>query len=159
MTEFQAKQIRDLRLRGTGYRAIASVVGLSRDIVRNYCKSHGLDGFATELTLNMKEQMEAGTACQCCGKEIKQPATGRKRKFCSDECRRNWWASHQADINRKPTAYYEKQCAYCGKTFTAYGNRNRKYCSHACYVRDRFWREEDGREPYESPAVTEEENA
>ena len=81
MTEFQAKQIRDLRLRGTGYRAIASVVGLSRDIVRNYCKSHGLDGFATELTLNMKEQMEAGTACQCCGKEIKQPATGRKRKF------------------------------------------------------------------------------
>lgn len=159
MTEFQAKQIRDLRLRGTGYRAIASVVGLSRDIVRNYCKSHGLDGFATELTLNMKEQMEAGTACQCCGKEIKQPNTGRKRKFCSDECRRNWWAAHQTDINRKPTAYYENKCAYCGKTFSAYGNRNRKYCSHACYVRDRFWREEDGREPYVSPAVTEEENA
>ena len=35
MTEFQEKQIRDLRLQGTGYRAIASVVGLSRDIVRN----------------------------------------------------------------------------------------------------------------------------
>ena len=47
MTEFQEKQIRDLRLQGTGYRAIASVVGLSRDIVRNYCKSHGLDGYAS----------------------------------------------------------------------------------------------------------------
>ena len=46
MIEFQEKQIRDLRLQGTGYRAIASVVGLSRDIVRNYCKSHGLDGYA-----------------------------------------------------------------------------------------------------------------
>lgn len=46
MTEFQEKQIRDLRLQGTGYRAIASVVDLSRDIVRNYCKSHGLDGYA-----------------------------------------------------------------------------------------------------------------
>ena len=81
MTEFQEKQIRDLRLQGTGYRAIASVVGLSRDIVRNYCKSHGLDGYASALVLNVKEQMESGTACLCCGKELIQPSTGRKRKF------------------------------------------------------------------------------
>ena len=46
MTDFQAKQIRELRLRGAGYKSIASAVGLSRDTVRNYCKSHGLDGYA-----------------------------------------------------------------------------------------------------------------
>lgn len=158
MTEFQAKQIRELRLKGTGYRVIASVVGLSRDVVRNYCKGHGLDGFASVLTLNMKEQMDMGHACLCCGKELKQPATGRRRKFCSEKCRREWWAAHQNDIQRKPTAYYEKTCVYCGKTFSAYGNRNRKYCSHECYVRDRFWREEEGREPYVSPAGLEEKN-
>lgn len=81
MTEFQAKQIRDLRLKGTGYRAIASVVGLSRDIVRNYCKSHGLDGYASVLTINMKEQMMKGQACLACGKEIVQPMTGRQEKI------------------------------------------------------------------------------
>ena len=69
MTDFQAKQIRELRLRGAGYKSIASAVGLSRDTVRNYCKSHGLDGYASALVLNVKEQMESGTACLCCGKE------------------------------------------------------------------------------------------
>ena len=42
MTEYQESQIRGLRMRGAGYKAIASATGLSRDIVRNYCKSHGL---------------------------------------------------------------------------------------------------------------------
>ena len=155
MTEFQEKQIRDLRLQGTGYRAIASVVGLSRDIVRNYCKSHGLDGHASVLTINMKEQMMKGQACLACGKEIEQPMTGRKRKFCSDECRRHWWSAHQADLKKKPTAFYEKECAYCHKPFVAYGNKNRKYCSHECYVRDRFFREKEGRQPYIGPAASE----
>lgn len=158
MTDFQAKQIRELRMCGVGYRAIASVVGLSRDIVRNYCKGHGLDGYASALTLNMKEQMASGAACMCCGKQIIQAPTGRKRKFCSDKCRREWWAAHPEAIQRKATAYYDVTCAYCGKSFKSYGNKNRRYCCHECYVRDRFWREEDGREPYVGPAGREEEN-
>lgn len=42
MTEQQAKQIREMREQGIGYRSIALTVGLSRDIVRNFCKSRGL---------------------------------------------------------------------------------------------------------------------
>ena len=42
MTQAQADQITELRLKGAGYKSIGTVVGLSRDIVRNYCKSHGL---------------------------------------------------------------------------------------------------------------------
>jgi len=30
-------------------------------------------------------------------------------------------------------------CARCGKEFTSYGNKNRKYCSHDCYIKARFW--------------------
>lgn len=153
MTDFQAKQIRELRMKGVGYRAIASVVGLSRDIVRNYCKSHGLDGYASEFTVNIKEQMKQGKVCLSCGKDILQPSTGRRRKFCSDKCRREWWAAHPEVVNKKETAFYEKDCIYCGKPFAAYGNKNRKYCSHECYVHDRFWRKEEGREPYVSPAL------
>ena len=72
MTDFQAKQIRELRMRGVGYRAIASVVGLSRDIVRNYCKAHDLDGLATDVKINIKEKMEKGEACMSCGRDLKQ---------------------------------------------------------------------------------------
>ena len=31
-----------------------------------------------------------------------------------------------------------RTCPSCGSTFYAYGNRNRKYCSHECYVEARF---------------------
>lgn len=138
MTGFQAKQIRELRVRGGGYRSIASVVGLSRDIVRNYCKTHDLDGLATNVRINIKEKMENKEACLSCGRDLKQPVTGRKRKFCSETCRREWWLQHSDSIKRNETSYYELTCAYCEEGFKVYGNKNRKYCSHNCYVHDRF---------------------
>jgi len=62
---------------------------------------------------------------------------GRKeKKFCSDRCRNKWWNSHLSEVKRK--AMYEYTCPNCKKTFMAYGNRNRKYCSHECYINDRF---------------------
>lgn len=39
-------------------------------------------------------------------------------------------------VNRK--ANYEFICPHCKKLFSAYGNKKRKYCSHACYIEDRF---------------------
>ena len=27
---------------------------------------------------------------------------------------------------------------YCGRLFTAYGNKKRKYCSHRCYIEHRY---------------------
>lgn len=158
MTDFQAKQIREFRMKGVGYRAIALLVGLSRDVVRNYCKNNGMEGLASDLKVNIKEQMEEGKACLACGKEIKQPAVGRKRKFCSDICRREWWVQHSDIIQRKETAFYEMKCIYCGKIFKVYGNKKRKYCSHNCYVHDRFWRKEEGRAPYMGPSIIEETN-
>ena len=151
MTDIQAKQIREFRIKGVGYKAIASVLGLSRDVVRNYCKSHGLDGLAVEVVANMEEPVPQGNICPGCGKAVKQPSMGRKRKFCSEACRRGWWAAHPERSQKNETAFYEKNCAYCGKQFIVYGNKNRRYCSHDCYVYDRFWREEEGREPYKGP--------
>ena len=138
MTILQISKIREMRLKGKGYRAIASAVGLSRDIVRNYCKNHGLDGYAPVLSINVKEKMDNGTACLRCGKKIEQPSTGRKRKFCSDKCRYAWWVSHKDEKKHKETAIYKATCKHCGAVFTAYGNHHRKYCCHECYVQDRF---------------------
>ena len=68
-----------------------------------------------------------------------QPSTGRPKKFCSDKCRREWWKAHPEKLHRKDTAIYTMTCARCGKEFTSYGNKNRKYCSHDCYIKARFW--------------------
>ena len=142
MTDAQAAQIKELRMGGMGYRTIAEAVGLSRDIVRNYCKANGMGGYVVATVKNLQERLEAGAICICCGKEITQPENGRPRKFCSDRCRRQWWKTHPEAGNRK--AVYTKVCAYCGRSFDSYGDNRRKYCSHPCYIKDRFWRDEDG---------------
>ncbi|MEY8354900.1 RNA polymerase subunit sigma-70 [Lachnospiraceae bacterium 54-53] len=142
MTDVQAVQIKELRMKGAGYRSIASILGLSRDIVRNYCKANGMEGFAQATVQNLKERLAEGKACVCCGKEIIQPESGRPRRFCSDKCRRQWWKIHPEAAKRK--TIYTKTCARCGNVFEAYGDNRRKYCNHDCYIKDRFWRDEDG---------------
>lgn len=138
MTEEQALQIRKLRAQGMGYRAIASTVNLSRDLVRNYCRSRGIGGFRIEYDMNLQERMKDGRACAFCGAELIRPPTGRPRRFCSDICRRSYWRVHRADLKMKPTAIYIMQCPYCGEVFESYGNKNRKYCCHEHYILDRF---------------------
>ena len=62
MTDAQVAQIKELRMRGQGYRAIGTAVGLSRDIVRNFCKANGMDGYARAMALNMQERLACGKA-------------------------------------------------------------------------------------------------
>ncbi|MCD2436127.1 hypothetical protein LQE88_09040 [Acidaminococcus sp. NSJ-142] len=38
----------------------------------------------------------------------------------------------------KRKAVYTFTCPASGKEFTIYGNRRRKFCSHACYIAYRF---------------------
>lgn len=142
----QAQQIEFLRKQGFGYRQIALELGLSRDAVRYYCKTHDLAGNAKEAHENVK-----GILCPQCGKKLTQPQTGRKRLFCSTECRRKWWQTNRKLIPRPLGNCEETVCANCGKPILDYARKKRRYCSHECYIRDRFWRLEDGREPYVPP--------
>lgn len=136
ITDLQARQIREQRLKGCGYKAIASAVGLSRDLVRNYCRSNGLDGHADALATD--EQAHQDSQCPNCGKSLTQPRTGRKRKFCSDACRRAWWSAHPATLQKGEGALYQMTCACCGEPFLSYGNRNRRFCGRHCYIQNRF---------------------
>ncbi len=83
---------------------------------------------------------EDKTACPYCGKQLSNPPTGRKKRFCSDDCRRKWWNSNRDKLNKSPGAQYEITCKSCGKRFISYGNTKRKYCSHDCYVNYRYWK-------------------
>lgn len=72
--------------------------------------------------------------CEHCKTDL--PGGEQARRFCSAKCRLDWWHQHPERLDRK--ALYSFTCAHCGQPFMAYGNRNRKYCSHACYVQARF---------------------
>lgn len=134
MTKEQREQIVNLRKEGYGYRMIGQMLGLNRDAVRYFCKSNGLGGAAENILI------ADGETCPCCGGAISQSlGKGRRKKFCSEKCRRKWWKTHQGAGNKSESAIYHGTCAACGKEFTAYGNNHRKYCSHDCYIRARFW--------------------
>ena len=62
MTKEQATRIKELRMQGKGYKAVASAVGLSRDIVRNYCRANRMEGYGEAAKLNLQKEMAEGTA-------------------------------------------------------------------------------------------------
>jgi endogenous inhibitor of DNA gyrase (YacG/DUF329 family) len=136
LTALQQRLIQEQRIKGAGYRAIAAELGLNRDTVRNYCRTLGLDGIAQEQKDDYKNQREV--VCLNCGKPLTQPHTGRRRKYCGEDCRRLWWLAHPEAIHKSEDALYNATCACCGKEFIIYGNQHRKYCSHPCYIQDRF---------------------
>lgn len=132
MNDTQRQQIKELRGKGYGYGRIAQVLSLSENTIKTYCRRHGLGGVvATPAPIDGEVHH-----CLCCGKKVVQPGGRKEKKFCSDKCRNKWLNSNLDKVNRK--ANYEFICSHCKKPFSAYGNKNRKYCSHACYIEDRF---------------------
>lgn len=147
MTDAQARQIQEMRMKGNGYKAIGAALGLSRDIVRNYCKKRNLAGYAAVVSKNRKLMVDGKEVCHFCGNAVTQPKTGRPRRFCSEKCRREWWKAHPEAMNKSEAASYKLTCQHCGKTFISYGNKNRKYCSRECYIQYRFLREDENEIP------------
>ena len=134
MTEGQKKEIKRLRESGAGYTAIAGKIGIPKETVRSFCRRNGLAGGAAKGGLEEGQAQEG--SCRECGKPLQQTAGVKRRAFCSRECRVKWWHSHPGEVRQR--AVYSFTCAGCGKPFTAYGNSKRKYCSHECYIRNRF---------------------
>ena len=86
MNEYQKEKIKEFRLKGMGYKAIANVLGLSRDSVRGFCRRNNLVGNKAVVALNMEVKLKKNEVCSCCKKTIRQKNKGRARKFCSSEC-------------------------------------------------------------------------
>ena len=129
MTNEQKQQIGALRKRGFGYLKIGQALCISGNTVRSFCRRNGFDTAAMANTAQ----------CMQCGAPLKWKAGHREKKFCSAVCRAQWWNTHLDCVNRK--AFYRLICKSCGKSFESYGNRHRKYCSHACYIADRYGKE------------------
>ncbi len=135
MTDRQKDRIREMKASGLGYIKIARELGLSENTVKSFCRRNGLYRAAEENTAVPPAEGDKGV-CPCCGAEVRQNPGRKAKKFCSDKCRNKWWNGHLDQVERR--AHYEFMCTYCKKPFTAYGNAGRKYCSHECYIKDRF---------------------
>lgn len=126
MTTEQKDTISRLRRTGLNFSAIAESVGLPVGTVKTFC-------YRNAVTPSVATDKHV---CLCCGKEVPQNPGRKEKKFCSDRCRNTWWNRNLDKVNRK--ANYKIICACCKKEFISYGNASRKYCSHECYVEDRF---------------------
>lgn len=125
MTDDEKRQITVLRRDGLGYGKIAQQTGVSMNTVKSFCRRNNLT-FSTD----------GKSVCECCGKSIVQVAGRKQKRFCSDQCRNKWWNGHLDLVKRK--AVYTFTCQNCGKVFKTYGNSERKFCYHACYIEYRF---------------------
>jgi hypothetical protein len=90
MTNEVKLRIREMRTNGLGYKAISTALGMSRSNIRKHCIRAGLDGDPSVVSLNFELKKEAALICRTCGKKLKQKSKGRKRRYCSDQCRWSW---------------------------------------------------------------------
>ncbi len=122
MTKQEIEQLQILRSKGVASAEIAARLGISVNTVRSYIHRHPLPDVLQ-------------SACLMCGNKVLLIKGKKAKKFCSDKCRNQWWNTHTEQIKKK--AYYRLVCEYCGKEFESYGNKNRKFCSRACYAEAR----------------------
>ena len=141
MSEQETRIIRELRQKGAGYKVIAAALGVSRDTVRGICKRYKISDGGSAVPETIQTPDPENHRCACCKKELIQNERGRAKRFCSADCRRKWWYEHPEIQRKNEAAIYSFTCGHCGKQFSAYGDNHRKYCSHACYIKARFWKE------------------
>ena len=140
MTELQKNQILEMRRLGCTYRYIATSLSLQEGTVKSHCLRAGKKGSPAA------PDPTPDSSCRHCGKQLVQIEKRKRRVFCSKACRQSWWNSHLYLVDRSSKALHHFTCPTCQKRFSVYGNARRKYCSHRCYIADRYRREApDGR--------------
>ena len=132
------------RMKGKSCEEIAELTGMPLEAVKEYSRMLGFPDGESALQLSVEDEKwfagaqksaAPGRCCPQCGKEVIRPPKGGRKKFCSDECRHRWKNEHQK-------AGEEIICAHCGRTFTVPKGRKALYCSHECYIAERYGREE-----------------
>lgn len=129
VTPAQQERISVMRRAGVTYAAIAAHLELNANTVKTWCRRAGITPDPTTAPVDDP----LGVWCLNCAAPI---TSHRPVKFCCEDCRRSWWRAHPEQGNRR--AFYHFTCAHCATVFSAYGNSQRKYCTHACYIRHRF---------------------
>ena len=129
MNSHEKDVLKRMRKSGSGYGQIAAALGLSVNTVKSFCRREGLT------------YSETWHNCPTCGKTLPSTGSHQRKRFCSDTCRFAWSYQHRQLDGRNAIL---KKCACCSRNFYSYPSSHRKYCSHACYIADRYGKEADG---------------
>lgn len=125
MTEIQKQQIQTMRSNGLVFADIADKLHLSVNSVKSYCRRNAI-----------WKQENTAALCKHCGAVLNNTPGHRQKTFCSAVCQQKYWWENRNLMHHH--ALISVTCPACGKSFTAYKGHHRKYCSHACYVADRY---------------------
>lgn len=128
MDRITKERIIDLRANGMKYAAIARLLDILVTTIKSFAYRH-------QKKIDAAYEAKRGKRCPHCGKLI-PAAKYRPRRYCSDECRQKYWATHQSEIHHPN--WVDLTRSVCQKTFQDYPKRGRKYCSHACYITARY---------------------
>ena len=131
MTDKEKNKIAIYRNQGMSYTQISKKMDLSINAVKTYCKRHGLGGIRAYGV----EENAILTACEHCGKPVRQNPGRKQKRFCSDKCRHTYY-NHHRTMRTKFTA--EKKCPVCKNTFRYYPSSGQKYCSKECSLIGRY---------------------
>jgi len=140
MTQAEKECINKLRAEGLGSVRIAKKLGLSENTVKSYLRR------SPDIQKAPDSAVVNEGCCKQCSAPLLQSPRNRAKLFCSDACRAAWWSTHKGKLVGKTTIML--RCASCGTPFGSFPSENRKYCCHACYIKDRF-----GGEHHNSRAV------
>ncbi len=133
MTKEEKKQVEKHRNNGLSYAQISRMLEVSENTIKSYCRRSGLIG---DRKSNKPIVEQTHNQCKNCGDKLLQGTRGKPKKFCSEKCRRNWWKENSDKTEKN--ALYTLVCQECGEAFQSYGNKDRKFCNHACYIKNRF---------------------
>lgn len=126
------QQVQSLREAGYSYSRIANVLGVPKNSVKSYCNRFGIHLGAGDSISDADGLLR----CRQCGGVILCEKHHAEKRFCSSECRMRWWNAHRNRAISK--ASQTTVCANCRRVFCSYIGEHRKYCSHRCYISDRF---------------------
>lgn len=91
MTPRELEGIRALREKNYSYQFIADILGISMNTVKSTCRRKGFSAHGKRKT---KEEKLQSKFCKYCFEPL--PGGRANKEFCSDKCRRSWWARHKA---------------------------------------------------------------
>ena len=120
MLTFKEKEIIRLRRNGESLKDIATSLEMPLGSVKSFVARNDIQPYTEGY-------------CKQCGVKVTHTEHKKKKQFCSDECRMRWWNRHG-----KYSYTHTFTCKHCNKVFIKHRNDKPLYCSHACYIADRF---------------------
>ena len=103
----------ELKRKGKSYKEIANELGVPVGSIKSTLSR------MTKVVELKKQSLK----CKNCGCEINLVKGKKKREFCSDKCRMNFWLA-----NRE-----ERKCKKCGKSFIPKSKKSQVFCSIECF--------------------------